>query len=398
MHPLCPRPALLGYRSRYAASAVLALPCGRSLHPVGSAGRGSFGHAILLHSLGGAMERCVLKVEAEGVHRRGAGYVDWEAFLHTLLLHRLRGAGDYPLLRPLGLYRFRDCSALLLPYADLGTLIDVLAVLAEGLGVGAGSGGLGLGFSAREHEHLAASLSTSLLSAVHLLHSHGVLHCDLKTDNLLLLRTPEGVGQGWELKVIDLGKARLSHTLCTPSAPIEEVHRSVLLGTSSHTPSASTSILYRGSVAAKGYGSTSSGVQPWAEAQDYYSLLSCCHQLLFFEQLATTEEVPAAAASRGFCTSSLHPSACSSTSSVVTVPRCSLRRYWDRPLWASVYMQLLNPDPLTPHPLGGLAQQMQQLADRTAPPRECDRIALHRRFVDRLAARVALSTPNTTYK
>lgn len=55
---------------------------------------------------------------------------------------------DRFILKPSKLYSFEDASCLLLPYAELGTLIDVIAVLS--------SPGL---FTSSEHEYLVAYLT-----------------------------------------------------------------------------------------------------------------------------------------------------------------------------------------------------------------------------------------------
>ncbi len=75
-------------------------------------------------------------------------------------------------LAPTALLLFRNASVLAMPFAELGTLVDVLRALAA-----PGQ------FSAQEHEILAASLAKQMLEAVMAVHAAAMLHCDIKSGN-----------------------------------------------------------------------------------------------------------------------------------------------------------------------------------------------------------------------
>jgi serine/threonine protein kinase len=77
------------------------------------------------------------------------------------------------LLPPLALYNYLDCSVIQLEFADLGTLIDIMAVLQKH-------------FSANEHEYLVAYLASEMMKCQQLLMDLNIIHGDIKTGNIFL--------------------------------------------------------------------------------------------------------------------------------------------------------------------------------------------------------------------
>lgn len=72
------------------------------------------------------------------------------------------------IIEPYELIQFQDATVLSLPYANCGTLINVLAVMQSN-------------FDYQGQEIQAAYFALQMLQAVHVLHEMEVLHCDIKT-------------------------------------------------------------------------------------------------------------------------------------------------------------------------------------------------------------------------
>lgn len=68
----------------------------------------------------------------------------------------------------MGIVRFFDASALMLPYVEGGTLVSVLQAMQM------------CSFSHKEQEIIAAMLGTRMTSAVDALHKLEIVHCDIK--------------------------------------------------------------------------------------------------------------------------------------------------------------------------------------------------------------------------
>ena len=81
------------------------------------------------------------------------------------------------LLPPSVLYLYADCSVLRMPYARWGTLISALQVLMTQRGL----------FTPAEHEFIAAFLALQMVQAVRFIHSVGILHCDIKSGEELVV-------------------------------------------------------------------------------------------------------------------------------------------------------------------------------------------------------------------
>ncbi|KAJ8602775.1 hypothetical protein MRB53_042361 [Persea americana] len=142
----------------------------------------------------------------------------WEYHILELAHHRLlRSAGRVAgsLIRAQALYLFADASYLILDYVQHGTLLDVVnALVADAAAGGGGTAGPGI------DEALAMCFMVELLRVVEALHSVGLIHGDMKADNVLLrlpaqLQAPplgsySSIGaDGWAergITLIDLGR------------------------------------------------------------------------------------------------------------------------------------------------------------------------------------------------
>eukprot|EP01039_Chlorochromonas_danica_P008959 gene8959-9887_t len=334
------KPAVLGFKAQYKTKAFINLPGLSKAQLLSSTGRGSFGHTILLETLdSGALH--VLKVGTK------KAFTQWEAIFHTVLRNRIKAVGkDNPdivapyhrfILKPSKLYSFEDASCLLLPYAELGTLIDVIAVLS--------SPGL---FTSAEHEYLVAYLTEQMASSLRVLHSCGVLHCDIKTDNWVVRQSTEGL----DVCLIDFGKARLASSLHSASASrvVDEAYLlAAFTSTLQNKRGMSTEVIrYTGSVSAKEYNLANfDSSKEWLFQPDYSGLCSCMHQLLFFDHLTVTRETAEKASSRGLqC--HVHNDSSSSSSTDFWIPKASLRRYW---YWLTPVfsLELFAPNHITPN-------------------------------------------------
>lgn len=75
------------------------------------------------------------------------------------------------IIEPYELIKFRDATVLSLPFANCGTLINVLGIMQANLD-----------YQAQEIH--AAYFTLQMLKAVHVVHEMEILHCDIKTGKL----------------------------------------------------------------------------------------------------------------------------------------------------------------------------------------------------------------------
>ena len=258
-------------------------------------GRGGYGHAIRC-SAGG--ELVVLKVDLRIYS------VVWEAHIHAVLALRAErlatlGIGtpsERCLLPPQGLLLYEGASVLVMPCANMGTLVDVINTASM----------LGSLLPAAEHELLCALVASRMLSALRLLHSCDVIHTDIKCDNWVFHTTRMSTGAATlEVFLIDLGKAK-------DVKPSPDGCKTLFAG--------------GGGVGSYACPEMGQGVG-WSRCADYYGLAACLHQLIFFSPLETTHGRKGCGEFDG-----------------VVVPTAALKRYWNRPVWSRLYGLLLNSD------------------------------------------------------
>ena len=321
LHPL-PR-AKLGLQGGGKVGETLAkLPTGTHLPclGVGAFGRiellsylgvGAFGH-VLLGRWKCASENDYVAVKIDS----GVAHTLWECVIHTRIYTRLRReAGDslktlvrqweqYSLF-PEHVFHFDNASALVMPRADLGSLFGVLLALHGSSAV-----------TAHDRELCIAYLSKQMLAAIDFIHSHGILHTDIKCDNWCLRSRFDT--QTLCISLIDFGKAKdlaNTHGDCTSFQRCGRLFH----GTSA-APYMASPQMRNG--------------DPWCFHADYYALLACIHNLLFADELLTAWECASASHRRGFVTAA--------KGSFGWIARTTIPRYMCRSLWSRMYLTLLN--------------------------------------------------------
>lgn len=205
---------------------------------------------------------------------------------------------------------FRDECYLVLEYRDQGTLLDLVNVARAEIT----SGGPGV-----MDEQLAMFFSIELLRTVEALHAKGIIHGDLKADNVLArLDTSLPDGQwssqyradgsgGWSRKgisLIDLGRG-IDMRAFRPDAQFIADWK---------TTEADCAEMRE--------------MRPWTFQVDYHGLAATIHSLLFGKYIETVAERGAALGAGATKTYRL---------------RESFKRYWQTELWAELFDLLLNP-------------------------------------------------------
>ncbi|KAJ5350887.1 hypothetical protein N7541_008614 [Penicillium brevicompactum] len=260
----------------------------------------------------------------------------WEFYMIRTAYERLRHTVDSrvtdSIVRAHELHVHQRESFLVEDYRGQGTLLDLVNIVRnESLNSNpTAEGGL--------EEVLAMFFSVELFRTVEALHANGVLHGDIKADNCLVrLDEPSNEPPAKALSLLDLGTDE------SPSDPRESIH---------YAPSGSHGWQQKG-LALIDFGrgidmqAFSPTVQfladwekvthecneirekrPWTYQIDLYGIAGVIHVLLFGKYVESTpvnDENASAGSPRTYRI------------------RESLKRYWDRDLWAGVFDLLLNP-------------------------------------------------------
>lgn len=229
------------------------------------------------------------------------------------IVERYNDAQVLPWLPVMGLRCFVDGTAGFLPFVGEFTLISLLQLLKIRV------------FDAAEQELLVALVATEMVTALHRLHSLGVLHCDIKADNWIVEVQPDAV----RVRLIDFGKARPLVLHAEDDAAFHSFFR---------TPS------YVGHVSARAYRSHHEQThRPWTYIVDYHGVCCCLHQLLYLDELRDATYTPDAVSRRGYCADIVNAICVQRDVASVVLPTAGLRRYWDHSVWTTVFAELLNP-------------------------------------------------------
>ncbi|GME32882.1 putative checkpoint protein kinase protein [Neofusicoccum parvum] len=236
----------------------------------------------------------------------------WEFYILRQAHRRLgvsRAAGS--IIHAHEMRMFRDECYLVLEYRDQGTLLDLVNIARAELTPTGGAGVM--------DEQLAMFFTIELLRTVEALHSKGIIHGDLKADNVLArLETSvpdnqwssqyraDGSG-GWSAKgiaLIDLGRG----------IDLRAFRPDVQFVADWKTSEADCAEMRE--------------MRPWTFQVDYHGLAATVHSLLFGKYIETVAE-------RGAVLGAGAPK----TYRV----REPLKRYWQTELWGECFDLLLNP-------------------------------------------------------
>ncbi|KAJ6141568.1 hypothetical protein N7470_009958 [Penicillium chermesinum] len=258
----------------------------------------------------------------------------WEFYMIRTAYERVRSS-EYSratdsIVRAHELHVHQRESFLVEDYRGQGTLLDLVNILRNEQIGSNGEGGL--------EESLAMFFSVELLRTVEALHANGVLHGDIKADNCLVRldeATPDDVPTK-ELSLLDLGADGPDHRDSIYYSPngyygwrskgldLIDFGRSIDM----HAFSPSVQFIADWETGTHECNEIRE-MRPWTHQIDLYGIAGVIHVLLFGKYL---ESMPVRR-STGDASGTTH------TYRI----RESLKRYWDRELWADVFDLLLNP-------------------------------------------------------
>ena len=202
-----------------------------------------------------------------------------------------------------------------------------------------------------DQEYIGAFISRQMLEAIRFLHTHGVVHSDIKPNNWVIKWDPNGcrcgpggglndhythTQYGIQLCLIDFGKAKQIRVTTSNEVQINTTMYMDNSGDSmdsvdSTSPglSINTPIQYVGNCAAKSMACPQQLTkQAWDLQPDYYGIACCMHNILYYEEMSvTTECIYQSMRSRGFVECVELEDVLLQGESKVHVPRVALKRY-----------------------------------------------------------------------
>ena len=259
----------------------------------------------------------------------------WEFYMIRTAHERVKSSSDYSrstdsIVRAHELHVHQRESFLVEDYRGQGTLLDLVNILRNEQISSNGEGGL--------EESLAMFFSVELLRTVEALHANGILHGDIKADNCLV-RLDEASAEDIptkELSLLDLGSDEPDDRDSTWYSPnghygwrskgldLIDFGRSIDM----HAFSPSVQFIADWETGTHECNEIRE-MRPWTHQIDLYGIAGVIHVLLFGKYI----ESMAVRSSTGDASGTTH------TYRI----RESLKRYWDRELWADVFDLLLNP-------------------------------------------------------
>ena len=239
------------------------------------------------------------------------------------------------------MHMFRNEGFLIEQFRDQGTLLDVVNMARGMEGV---SGGTGVGVD----ETLAMFFTIELLRTVEALHKNGIIHGDIKGDNVMLRfdaaddsENSSSAADTWSASYRSDG----SHGWKTKGITLIDFGRGIDVRA------------FRPDVQFIADWATSDHdcaemreLRPWTYQVDYHGLAGTIHSLLFGKYMSTiAERTSTSTASASMSTSTSTELAASVGGGLGTAGnkryriRESFKRYWQQDLWSKVFDVLLNP-------------------------------------------------------
>lgn len=204
---------------------------------------------------------------------------------------------------------FRDECFLVEEYRSQGTLLDLVNIARAD---STASGGM--------DEVMAMWLSIELLRTVEALHSKGIIHGDLKGDNVLVRFDDPGQETDWSPTYFSSG----AHGWASKGICLIDFGRGVDM--KQFVPNVGFIADWKTSEADC---AEMREMRPWTYQVDYHGLAGIIHSLLFGKYMETVGEKQGAGLGQG--------------STKTYRIRESLKRYWQTDIWAEAFQLLLNP-------------------------------------------------------
>ncbi|KAJ3285076.1 hypothetical protein HK104_009651 [Borealophlyctis nickersoniae] len=273
---------------------------------------------------------CVLKVQAPPT--------PWEFYMLHTLRSRLSKRIVDSIVEPLSCHLFSDESCLRMHFAKQGTLLDCVNIAAQqGYGGGIGSVAPAPGQGGVD-EVLAAFWAIEVLRTIEAVHAAGMIHGDMKADNVLARLTDGEEGEVWDVLYKENGEcgwANRGITIVDWGTAIdlrmfEDGQRFVVPPTQ---PATGRSRAGRGADPSVESWEVRNGVS-WRYETDWYGAAGIIHVLLFGKYMEVIEGVDDAPAPDG--------TAAKGKPRPRVKPSGSFKRYWQVDLWREVFDVLLN--------------------------------------------------------
>ncbi|GAB7360832.1 hypothetical protein MBLNU230_g0818t1 [Neophaeotheca triangularis] len=242
----------------------------------------------------------------------------WEFYI-LRQSHRRLGVSrpSESIVRAHEMHLYRDECFLIEEYRDQGTLLDLVNVArAENSTTGGGGGGGG-----GMDETLAMFFTIELFRTVEALHAKGIIHGDLKGDNVLVRFDDPGQETDWSPRYFPSG----AHGWASKGVCLIDFGRGIDM--QHFDPNVAFIADWKTSEADC---AEMRELRPWTYQIDYHGLAGIVHSLLFGKYMETLAE-------RG------GGDGLGQRATKTYRIREALKRYWQTEIWGEVFALLLNP-------------------------------------------------------